>query len=300
MNLKIYNLFEYTHSAESKRVIEENFIPQRDVKLLLTTIDDRLIETAFYEIIKNNENILHSCISTQIGCKYGCLFCGSGKCRFDRNLSSLEILSEIEHILLYTNYEKLDDISFMGSGEPLDNLTNIVDALRGARERGLFDGTIRFSTIGNIMGIKKLYSLLPNAKLWISLHSANEEKRRVLMPYAKNTAIFELINAAAVFSQKTSQKVVLQYLILKNFNDSEDDAKVLANLLKDKEDSFIIQFALPNGFAIEKWNTRIEDLRNFQQIFSSISSVKSRIFISKGIEVEAGCGELKSLIKLDK
>jgi 23S rRNA (adenine2503-C2)-methyltransferase len=292
MELILHKIDEYLYKNNEKRIDEDNFIPKRDVKLLLKTRDEYLIESAFYEIIKDKKEVLHSCISTQIGCNNKCIFCHSGEFGLVRNLNSDEIENQISQISFNSKFRIIDDIAVMGIGEPLDNILNVANAINKSRENGLLLGVVRISTSGNIKGINRLNYILPNVKLWISLHSANEMKRKILMPKAHVTTINELIKAASNYAERTNSTVILQYLIFKDFNDSIDDINELAQLLKGKEELFKIQFAIPNGEAAKKWKTKIEDARSFYEKFIELSSVKCKIFLSKGLEVKAGCGEL--------
>jgi 23S rRNA (adenine2503-C2)-methyltransferase len=114
------------------------------------------------------------------------------------------------------------------------------------------------------------------------------------MPQTQNSNLDELIKVASGYAKRTNNTVVLQYLILKDFNDSIDDIKDLIHLLKGKEELFKIQFAIPNGQATNKWKTSIDDAKFFHEKFTDLSSINCKIFLSKGLEVKAGCGELST------
>ncbi|OVE76455.1 23S rRNA (adenine(2503)-C(2))-methyltransferase, partial [bacterium F11] len=174
------------------------------------------------------------CISSQLGCGWGCVFCASGLVPFKRNLSPAEILDQILLVEEVTG-ESLDSILFMGMGEPLGNYRSLIKALNIIRSPvGLNFGArhVTVSTCGLVPQIESLANDAPKVNLAVSLHSARDEVRRKLLPKSSKWSIKELLQAVKSYSKRTKTRVTFEYIILDGINDSEQDAKRLANLLR--------------------------------------------------------------------
>lgn len=207
-----------------KKIDQENFS-----KVLFKTEDENLFESV---LIKEDDH--HTvCLSTQIGCPVKCIFCASGSIQYKRNLSTREI---IEQYLYWRNF--LDgenpNIVFMGMGEPLLNLENVMTSIKifiDPNRIGLSARKITISTVGIIEPLKKLLSQKNQFKLAISLHSPFQSEREKLIPVAKNNHIdflFSIINEYAV---KQNKRISFEYLLLDKLNDSEKHAEELIKKL---------------------------------------------------------------------
>ncbi|MFC1621648.1 23S rRNA (adenine(2503)-C(2))-methyltransferase RlmN, partial [Candidatus Omnitrophota bacterium] len=225
------------------------------------------------------------CLSTQVGCKFGCAFCASGLKGFKRDLSSSEI---IDQILLAGS--EITNFVFMGMGEPLDNFENVKKAIETMNSSlGMAIGARRItvSTCGIIPGIKRFEEINPQINLSISLHAANNKLRNSLMPINKRYPLEELIEACNNFSGRT---ITLEYILIKDKNDLQKDAdelSLIARKLKAKVNLIPYspvpekRFKAPSGKDIELFQKRL--VKN---------SVNVTVRESKGRDIFAACGQL--------
>ena len=199
-------------------------------KMLLSLKDNNLIECVIMKY-KHGNSI---CVSTQVGCRMGCKFCASTLGGRIRDLSAGEILSQV---MVAQNYigERISNIVLMGSGEPLDNFENVTKFLKLVNaEYGLNIGQrhITLSTCGIVPKIKELADLDLSITLAISLHAFSDEKRKVIMPIANKYSISEILDACKYYMDKTGRRITYEYSLVSGVNDSREDAKSLATLLK--------------------------------------------------------------------
>lgn len=199
-------------------------------KMLLAFNDGNLIESVIMKY-KHGNSI---CISTQVGCRMGCKFCASTLNGRVRNLTAGEILAQI---LVGQNLigERISNVVLMGSGEPLDNYYNVLKFLELVNaEYGLNIGQrhITLSTCGIVPNIYDLADRELSITLAISLHAFSDEKRRVIMPIANKYSIKEILDACRYYIEKTNRRITFEYSLVKDVNDSEEDAKALGGLLK--------------------------------------------------------------------
>ncbi|WP_294350761.1 23S rRNA (adenine(2503)-C(2))-methyltransferase RlmN [uncultured Clostridium sp.] len=199
-------------------------------KMLLAFNDGNLIESVIMKY-KHGNSI---CISTQVGCRMGCKFCASTLNGRVRNLTAGEILAQI---LVGQNLigERISNVVLMGSGEPLDNYDNVLKFLELVNaEYGLNIGQrhITLSTCGIVPNIYDLADRELSITLAISLHAFSDEKRRAIMPIANKYSIKEILDACRYYIEKTNRRITFEYSLVKDVNDSEEDAKALGGLLK--------------------------------------------------------------------
>lgn len=189
------------------------------------------------------------CVSSQVGCSMGCIFCLTGKGGLKRSLTAWEIIQQVlffERILKKEN-EKVTNIVFMGMGEPLLNYDNVITAIKILNNKNCFGISMRkisISTVGIPWAIKKLAKEKMKPNLAVSLHWANQTKRAKIMPIAKNHDLIELSRAIDFYIKETGQRIIFEYLMLKGINDSEKDAFDLAQFVK--------QFKAPSNFRAGK------------------------------------------------
>jgi len=204
------------------------------IKAILTLKDGLKIEAVLMRH-KNKRNTI--CVSSQAGCPLNCSFCATGKMGFQRNLETWEI---VEQVLFFARYlkkikAKVTNIVFMGMGEPFLNYQNVLGAIRILNDKEGFNlGARHFSisTVGIVEGIEKLAKEKLQINLAISLHAPNDELRSKLMPINKKYPIKKVLNAVDDYIKKTRRRVMFEYMMLKNLNDSVKDAKTLAKLMK--------------------------------------------------------------------
>ena len=242
------------------------------------------------------ENRRSLCISSQVGCAWGCVFCASGRVKFERNLTAAEI---IDQILLVEKAagRPLDSLLFMGMGEPLANYNNLVEALgmiRSPLALGFGARHVTVSTCGLVPQIIKLADDVPKINLAISLHAANDELRKKLLPKSSSWPIKELMNAAKTFSMKTGSRVTFEYIVLDGVNDSEQDAKRLANLVRGPAqhgDYWVNLIAYNPVPGLPYKKPSMETIEKFKEILET-RHVPVRLRKPQGVDIGAGCGQL--------
>jgi 23S rRNA (adenine2503-C2)-methyltransferase len=236
------------------------------------------------------------CVSTQVGCAWGCVFCASGKVKFERNLTTSEIIEQILWVEEITG-KPIDSILFMGMGEPLANYLNLISALqiiRSPQALGFGARHVTVSTCGLVPQIEKMATDAPKINLAISLHAANDELRAKLLPKSSKWTIKELMKAAKTFSMLTGSRVTFEYIVLAGVNDSDQDAKRLANLVRgpaqhgDYWVNLIAYNPVP-GLSYERPADAV--IENFKKVLTS-RSVPVRLRKPQGVDIGAGCGQL--------
>jgi 23S rRNA (adenine2503-C2)-methyltransferase len=271
--------------------VEEKQISKVDgtVKYLLKLSDGEMIESAIIPA----ENRLTMCISTQVGCRFRCKFCASGLSGLKRNMTAAEIVSQI--IIAQKDGYKLTNIVFMGTGEPLDNYDNLCKAIKIINDKhGLNIGArkITVSTSGIPEGIKNLSKVGIQIELSISLHAADNKKRDELMPINKLYPIEKVLGAVKEYIETTNRVVTFEYVLLKNVNDSAEDAKMLAVLLNDLKCKVnLIPFSPLKEFSYETPDQK--RVKKFCNILSD-SGIPATIRMSKGTDISAACGQLRT------
>ena len=201
------------------------------IKYLIEYPDGECVETVLMRF--DNRANLTACVSSQVGCAVNCSFCATGKRGFIRNLSYKEIIEQVLTIQRDTGL-KVTNVVFMGQGEPLLNLENVLKALEifnddfqiGARR-------ITLSTSGIIPKIYELAESELQSTLAISLHAPNHELRAELMPIENKYHIVDLKKALLKYIEKTGRRITIEYILIHQFNDTVECAKELAYLLKD-------------------------------------------------------------------
>jgi 23S rRNA (adenine2503-C2)-methyltransferase len=236
------------------------------------------------------------CLSTQAGCAWGCVFCASGQVKFQRNLTPSEMIDQVFFIEEIVG-KPLDSLLFMGMGEPLANYNALVDTLNMVRSPlGLGFGArhVTVSTSGLVPQIEMLAESAPKVNLAISLHAANDPLRKTLLPKSSAWSIKEVLNAAKTYSKKTGATVTFEYVLLGGVNDSEQDAKRLANLIRglarygDYWVNLIAYNPVP-GLPYVKPEADKVDL--FKSILT-VRQVPVRVRKPQGVDIGAGCGQL--------
>ena len=199
-------------------------------KFLFSLNDGKKIETVL--IPAKNRNTV--CLSTQVGCKFGCTFCASGLGGWKRNLTSGEILSQILTIQKISS-AKITHLVYMGTGEPLDNYENVLKSIRLANApEGLGIGArhITISTSGIIPQIKRLAGEGLQIELAVSLHGYDDCSRNTLMPVNKKYPIGELAQACREYAQATKRQITFEYILINGVTCAPQAAPALARLLK--------------------------------------------------------------------
>lgn len=205
------------------------------VKALIMLNDGLRIETV---LMKHEGGRNTVCVSSQVGCPLGCFFCATGKAGFKRNLGGWEI---IEQVLFFARYlkkdgEKISSVVFMGMGEPFLNYQNVMEAIKILNDKDGFNlGARHFSisTAGIIEGIKKLTEEELQVNLAVSLHASNDEIRFRLMPVGKKYTIGKILRVAGNYVKKYHRRVMFEYIMINDLNDSKKNAEELSSLMKN-------------------------------------------------------------------
>ena len=232
------------------------------------------------------------CLSSQVGCKFGCVFCASGRWGFGRNLSSSEILGQV--LFLRDRLDvRLTSFVLMGMGEPLDNLENVVRAVRilnAPEGLGIGARRITISTVGIIPAVRELARLGLQVNLSLSLHATTEAQRSRLLPVNKKYPLNAVIKAGADYAGKTGRMVTIEYILISGLNDTKSDAARLA-AIAEKLHAKINLIPYSPGFGPEWTGSSREQTAIFLGILQK-KGVKATVRRSKGADIRAACGQL--------
>ena len=284
--------FDYDDSLYESRVGAKSVSDDGSEKLLLEWRDGRRVECV---LLRDDRNHRTACVSVQVGCAMGCVFCCSGMGGFVRNLTRSEILEELLRLnALLPQDERLTHIVVMGTGEPTLNLDALLPALAEATSGdGLDIGNRRvtISTVGIPAGIRKLAEANVPYKLAVSLHAPNDRIRDAIMPQNRIHPIAEVLRAADVFFHTTGRRVTFEYVLLDGINSSVDDALELARLLRNKT---AIVNCIPYNPAPElPYKTPSNaTVRRFVDALEG-EGIQVKVRFRKGDKINAACGQLR-------
>ena len=243
----------------------------------------------------DNRANLTACISTQVGCPMGCTFCATAKLGFVRNLEIDEIIQQIFLIQADTGL-KVTNIVYMGQGEPLLNFDNLIGSIKVFREHFQIGARrITVSTCGLIPQINKLADLDFQSTLAISLHAPNQEKRVEIMPVAKKYKFEELISTLRKYTETTGRRVTVEYVLMKDINDSVDDAKQLAHAIAKLKSNVNLIVYNQNEKSPYKKPSK-EAIQKFKYLLEA-SGKKVTIRLERGADIDAACGQLSAKMK---
>ncbi|NTU93813.1 MAG: 23S rRNA (adenine(2503)-C(2))-methyltransferase RlmN [Chlorobiaceae bacterium] len=263
------------------------------VKYLLRLPDDELVESV---LIPSGERIT-ACVSSQAGCPLQCEFCATGHMGFRRNLHASEITDQVYALqdeAALQSGGRITNIVFMGMGEPLLNLQNVMEAVATLTAKdyrfSIAEKRITISTVGLVPGIERLASSGLKTKLAVSLHSADQELRERLMPVARQYPLEDLGKAIDAYNRMTGLPVTLVYMLIDGVNDSPGDARKLARFAK----RFLCKINLIDYNSIVNFQFRPAhtDTRNtfVRQLLDNGLIVTVRK--SQGAAINAACGQL--------
>ncbi len=259
------------------------------LKYLVEYPDGECVETVLMRF--DNRANLTACVSSQVGCAVNCSFCATGKGGFKRNLDYKEIIEQVLTIQRDTGL-KVTNIVFMGQGEPLLNLDNVLKALEifnndfqiGARR-------ITISTSGIIPGINRLAEMDLQSTLAISLHAPNHKLRSEIMPIENRYPLDELKKALLNYVEKTGRRITIEYILIHKFNDTFEVAKELAHWLKDLKCNINL---IPYNSVIENDYKKpsSSDIMKFKYLLEH-SGKKVTVRLERGADIDAACGQLR-------
>lgn len=301
---KIKNLDKLTTFSQDLKDKINNSSEIYGVKKVLE-LKSKLDETKKYLFELHDENVIESvlmkykygytvCISTQVGCKMGCAFCASTKKGLIRNLYASEMLDEIYEI------ERLNDINvsnivLMGSGEALDNfdeLIRFIELISAKEGKNLSKRNITISTCGFADKILKLAEYDYPITLTISLHNADEEERKKIMPITRKYPFDELITALKEYQAKINKRISFEYVLIDGLNDSYQSALDIKNLLKDIK-SHINLIPLNKIKEYDEEPSTSENINKFKKYLEDFG-FNVTIRRELGADINASCGQLRN------
>ncbi len=291
-------------SIETRHVLKENFVINAVTIHQYQVSKDRTIKNAFklYDgyvvegVLIPTDTRMTACISSQVGCSLTCKFCATGKLERMRNLNADEIYDQVVLIKKQAelNYQaSLTNIVYMGMGEPLLNYANVLKSIEkiiSPQGLNISHNRVTVSTAGIAKMIKKLGDDNVKFNLALSLHAANDEKRNKIMPINESNSLPALIDALNYFYEKTGTRVTLEYIVFKDFNDTEQDAKELADFCKKTISKVnIIEYnPIEDGEFAQTTQARLDA---FLQVLYK-NKVIVNIRRSRGKDIDAACGQL--------
>ena len=298
--------------GRSSTVISKKSLDGSTDKILFRLSDGELIETVLmrYEADGHRRGRKTVCVSTQAGCALGCTFCATGQQGFRRNLTVGEIT---EQVLVMERLARTEDegevnsgkrsrgeiqgvtnVVFMGMGEPLANYDNMMAAIRVLNDqKGIAIGArhITISTVGLIPGIERLAEEDIQINLAVSLHAPDNETRSETMPINKRYPIEDLLQACQRFVEKTKRRIFIEYVLLKGQNDTPQHSAKLGEILKDLLCHVNLIPVNPTGDG-PYHRTSYKEAQRFQSDLKKFN-VPSTVRMEKGIDIDAGCGQLR-------
>lgn len=260
------------------------------IKYILETEDHHLFECIYMP--HDADDAVVMCLSAQIGCVNKCTHCATGKVDFIRDLTAEEICDEVGTMLNDNgNPNKLLAVLFMGMGEPFLNYDNILKGIDLFEKRyGIIDENVTISTVGIIHKIKEFADLNRKIRLAVSVHATSNEMRSRIIPLNKIFDLDSILDAIDYYNKKNLRQVLLQYTLIGELNDSNEDAYRLAELAKNHNCEIrLIPFNPSPSIAFKE--TTEERINYFCNVFrkSGVNYVVSR---SRGVDVSGGCGQL--------
>jgi len=235
-----------------------------------------------------------ACVSSQVGCPVGCTFCASGIGGLDGNLTRGQIVEQIHHLRSGEPGGRITNVVFMGMGEPLANMTAVMEAIRTMNADwgfGIGARRITVSTVGLPTAIRRFVEFEIPVTLALSLHAPNDQLRRELIPWAEYSTIDELLDAASEWFHSTGREITLEYILLGEVNDRPEHARELADLASQMRANVnLIRYNEVEGMPHSR--PRDEDVRQFQRILRA-DGVNTHIRASRGRDISAACGQLR-------
>jgi 23S rRNA (adenine2503-C2)-methyltransferase len=231
------------------------------------------------------------CLSSQSGCPLTCTFCATGSMAFGRNLTASEILDQALH---FRRTAEVDHAVFMGMGEPMLNLDEVLGAARRLPDVGITHRRTTISTVGWLPGLRRFVDEVGEPiRLALSLHAPDDELRSRIMPVNERYPIADIVAECVRHAQETRRRVFVEYVMLAGVNDSREQARALAALLGP--DHFKVNLIPYNPTGLYEGSSR-DQIGAFQHELVK-AHVPATIRLTRGRDIEAACGQLAAAPK---
>ena len=298
LRTKLWDSFSFHHLTPTTHLVSTDGETQ---KTLFQLPDGNAVETVrmHYGGSKKPQNQTRNtlCVSTQSGCAMGCSFCATGQMGFRRNLSSGEI---IEQILYYAHQlnqtkEHVTNVVFMGMGEPFHNYDAVMEAIDRLNDpQGMNFGARRFtiSTVGLVPAIRRFTAERRQVNLAVSLHAADDSLRSSLLPINRKYPLPELMAALREYADENRRRITFEWALIHGVNDTAEQAQKLARLIRGLLAHVnLIQLNPTQGF--DGLATSRQRAEAFQSALTK-RGIVCTIRVRRGIDIQAGCGQLAS------
>jgi 23S rRNA (adenine2503-C2)-methyltransferase len=264
-------------------LVREAHAKDGTVKALFHTHDGRAVEAVLMRYRDGRRSV---CVSSQSGCPLTCTFCATGSMKFGRNLTASEILDQVLH---FRRMEALDHLVYMGMGEPMMNLENVLAAARRLPDLGITHRRTGISTVGWVPGIRRLTEQDMPIRLALSLHAPEDALRSQIMPVNDRFGLAEVLEACEAFYQRRRRQVFVEYVMLAGVNDGYAQAVQLAKLLDPRIYKLnLIPYnptdAVYEGSgrgAIDAFRAALEE-----------HGLRATVRLTRGRDIDAACGQL--------
>jgi 23S rRNA (adenine2503-C2)-methyltransferase len=262
------------------------------IKALFQTADGRSLEAVLMRYRDRRRSI---CVSSQSGCPLTCTFCATGQMKFARNLTASEILDQALH---FRRIEAIDHCVFMGMGEPLLNLDNVLAACERLPEIGITNRRTAISTVGWIPGIERLAEQPLPLRLALSLHAADEALRSELMPVNDRYPLKDVLDACRAFYERKHRRIFVEYVMLAGVNDRYQQALALARVLSGSSEGgaggdsiFKVNLIPYNPTESPYEGSSRESIAAFRTALES-RNIPVTVRLTRGRDIDAACGQL--------
>lgn len=278
-------------SISLPQVVDEKVAPDgKTRKLLLKFYDGSEVETVLME-----QHYGYSvCVSSQVGCAMGCVFCASTTGGLYRNLEIHEIVSQV---LLFGSIvkERIHSVVVMGAGEPLQNYERTIGALKILHDPDCFDIGYRRMTVSTCGIVENIYLLAKEGiplTLALSLHATTDEVRKQIMPIGATYNLQDVLDAVAYYYEMTDRRITFEYILIEGINSSLEDAHRLGKLAKDFPNCNVNLIPVNGNEHIDLYKPSIKDIGRFKDVVSSYG-VSVTVRKEMGDAIQAACGQLK-------
>jgi 23S rRNA (adenine2503-C2)-methyltransferase len=253
-------------------------------KALFSTGDGHAVEAVLMRYRDGRRSL---CLSSQSGCPLTCTFCATGRMKFGRNLTESEILDQALH---FRRVEPVNHAVFMGMGEPLMNLDNVLAACERLPDVGIATSNTAISTVGWIPGIERMTREGPSVRLALSLHAPEPALRSELMPVNDRYPLPDVLEACRAWHAARRRDVFVEYLMLGGVNDRYEQAVALADLLQPRK-AFKVNLIPYNPTEAGYEGSSREAVAAFKSVLES-RGIRTTIRLTRGQDIAAACGQL--------